>query len=80
MRPWDAVREGHFPHFKYFVGGITNPTLNLLDRHLSRGAGNRLALVWEGEDGQSRFFTYRMLAAEVNRCRQHAQAAGRREG
>jgi acetyl-CoA synthetase len=68
MRPWDAVREGHFPHFRYFVGGITNPTLNLLDRHLSRGAGNRLALVWEGEDGQSRFFTYRMLAAEVNRA------------
>ena len=68
MRPWDAVREGHFPHFRYFVGGITNPTLNLLDRHLSRGAGNRLALIWEGEDGQSRFFTYRMLAAEVNRA------------
>jgi acetyl-CoA synthetase len=67
-RPWDQVREGHFPHFRYFVGGISNPTLNLLDRHLSRGAGNRLALVWEGEDGHSRFFTYRMLAAEVNRC------------
>jgi acetyl-CoA synthetase len=68
MRPWDAVREGHFPHFRYFVGGITNPTLTLLDRHLPCGAGNRLALVWEAEDGQSRFFTYRMLAAEVNRA------------
>jgi acetyl-CoA synthetase len=68
MRPWDTVREGHFPHFKYFVGGVTNPTINLLDRHLAHGAGNRLALAWEGEDGQTRFFTYRMLAAEVNRC------------
>jgi acetyl-CoA synthetase len=68
IRRWDTVREGHFPHFKYFVGGITNPTINLLDRHVAGGAGNRLALVWEGEDGQSRFFTYRMLAAEVNRC------------
>ena len=68
MRPWDTVREGHFPHFSYFVGGISNPTLNLIDRHLARGAGNRLALIWEGEDGQSRFFTYRMLAIEVNRC------------
>lgn len=49
MRPWDAVREGHFPHFKYFVGGVGNSTVNLLDRHLTRGADNRLALIWEGE-------------------------------
>ena len=34
MRPWDVVFEGRFPHFKYFVGGISNPTLNLIDRHL----------------------------------------------
>ena len=68
MRRWDTVREGGFPHFRYFVGGIANPTINLIDRHLSAGAGNRLALIWEGEDGTSRFYTYRMLAAEVNRC------------
>jgi acetyl-CoA synthetase len=68
MRRWDAVREGTFPNFKYFVGGVSNPTLNLLDRHLDAGAGNRLALVWEGEDGQSRFYTYGMLSIEVNKC------------
>ena len=43
MRPWDAVQEGRFPHFKYFVGGIGNPTVNLLDRHLARGTDNRVA-------------------------------------
>ena len=68
IRRWDTVREGLFPHFKYFVGGVSNPTINLIDRHLASGAGNRLALIWEGEDGQTRFYTYRMLAAEVNRC------------
>jgi len=67
-RRWDTVREGHFPDFKYFVGGIGNPTVNMIDRHLASGAGNRLALVWEGEDGQSRFYTYGMLALEVNKC------------
>ena len=61
-------REGDFPHVKYFVGGITNPTLNLLDRHVAQGNGNRVALIWEGEDGQARFFTYRMLLVDVNRC------------
>ncbi len=68
MRPWDAVREGSFPHFKYFVGGIGNPSVNLLDRHLAQGADNRLALIWEAEDGQTRFFTYRMLFVEVCKC------------
>src|SRR4051812_2939 len=38
MRPWDVVQEGHFPHFRYFVGGVGNPTVNLIDRHLARGA------------------------------------------
>jgi len=33
-----------FSAFKYFVGGVGNPTVNLLDRHLARGADNRLAL------------------------------------
>ena len=28
-RRWDAVREGRFPDFKYFVGGIGNPTVNM---------------------------------------------------
>ena len=28
MRLWDVVQEGCFPHFKYFVGGVGNPTVN----------------------------------------------------
>jgi acetyl-CoA synthetase len=80
MRRWDTIREGGFPHFKYFVGGIGNPTVNLLDRHLASGEGNRLALVWESEDGQSRFYTYRMLAAAVNRCANTLKGLGVRKG
>jgi acetyl-CoA synthetase len=80
IRPWDTVAEGGFPHFRFFVGGITNPTINMLDRHLARGADNRLALVWEGEEGESRFFTYRMLAVEVNRCANVLKALGVRKG
>jgi acetyl-CoA synthetase len=67
LRPWDTVSDGEFPHFRFFTGGVSNPTINLLDRHLAHGADNRLALVWEGEDFETRFFTYRMLAIEVNK-------------
>ncbi len=80
MRPWDRVREGDFPHFRYFVGGITNPTLSLLDRHLTAGAADRPALIWEGEDQQTRSFTYRTLTEEVNRCANVLRALGVRKG
>jgi acetyl-CoA synthetase len=65
MRRWDSVQKGHFPNFEFFSGGIANPCENLLDRHLEMGADNRLALIWEGEDFDTRFFTYRMLFVEV---------------
>jgi acetyl-CoA synthetase len=67
LRHWDTVYEGDFPHFRFFAGGVSNPTINLLDRHLAQGADNRLALIWEGENFDTRFYTYRMLAVEVNK-------------
>lgn len=67
IRPWDTVRKGDLPSFEYFSGGVMNPCVNLLDRHVRSGAGNRVALIWEGEDGSSTFLTYRMLLAEVGK-------------
>src|SRR5699024_6060497 len=58
---------GSLPEFEFFKGGISNPCYNLLDRHVENGAGNRTALIWESEDGESSFYTYAMLLAEVNR-------------
>jgi acetyl-CoA synthetase len=45
-----------------------NPCINMIDRHIEAGFGNRLALIWEGENGESRFFTYRMLLDAVLRA------------
>jgi len=67
IRPWDTVRKGDLPSFEYFSGGVMNPCVNLLDRHVRGGAGNRVALIWEGEDGSSTFLTYQMLLAEVGK-------------
>jgi len=64
-RKWDKVMEGTFPHFKFFVNGVMNPCYNLIDRHLEEGADNRLALIWEGENEDTKFYTYKMLHAEV---------------
>ena len=66
-RRWDKVLDGGFPNFRYFIGGLSNVCYNLLDRHLVNNGDNRLALIWEGENGERKFYTYRMLHAEVNR-------------
>src|SRR3954464_6958332 len=65
--PWNETISGQLPDFRFFTGGISNPSINLLDRHVENGAGNRTALIWEGENGDSKFYTYNMLLAEVNR-------------
>ncbi|MCY0901871.1 MAG: acetate--CoA ligase [Firmicutes bacterium] len=65
--PWQETMTGSLPDFQYFTGGISNPCYNLLDRHIANGAANRTALIWEGENGDSQLYTYRMLLAEVNR-------------
>ncbi|MGC8595655.1 MAG: hypothetical protein ACP5MI_08635 [Candidatus Kryptoniota bacterium] len=65
--PWEKTIEGNLPDFKFFVGGITNPAYHMLDANLKKGYGNKLALIWEGEDFTTKFYTYNMLYWEVNR-------------
>ena len=66
FRPWDRVLEWDPPFSKWFVGGRLNAAYNCLDRHLE-SRGDRTALIWEGEPGDAREFTYRELHEEV--CR-----------
>jgi acetyl-CoA synthetase len=65
--PWDRVLEWTPPHAKWFVGGTLNVAHNCLDRHLEAGRGNQAALIWEGEPGDTRTYTYRELHREVSK-------------
>ena len=55
------------PFAEWFVGGTTNVSYNALDRNLAAGLGARTAILWEGEPGDTRSFTYAELQREV--CR-----------
>src|SRR5699024_985672 len=57
-----------------------NPCYNLLDRHVENGAANRTALIWEGEDGKTSFYTYQMLLAEVSRFANVLKSFGVKKG
>src|SRR5699024_136533 len=78
--PWTETLRGELPDFEFFVGGISNPSINLLDRHIENGAGNRTALIWESENGDSKFYTYNMLLAEVNRFANALKSLGVKKG
>src|SRR5690348_11439343 len=67
-KPFDKVLDWQFPFAKWFIGGELNASYNCLDRHLSGARRNKVALIWEGEPGDSRIYTYQMLAMEVARC------------
>ena len=56
------------PFARWFGDGELNVAYNCLDRHVLAGNGDRVALHWEGEPGDSRSLTYAELTLEVKRA------------
>jgi acetyl-CoA synthetase len=67
--PFDEVLDwSEAPFAKWFVGGKLNVAYNCVDRHVEAGNGDRVAIRWEGEPGDSRELTYADLLAEVSKA------------
>ena len=62
---WHTVLEWEPPHARWFVGGKLNVSHNCLDRHLDGPRRNKVALIWEGEPGDVREYTFESLHREV---------------
>lgn len=62
---WDQVLDWQPPFAKWFVNGKINISYNCLDRHLTPERKDKVALIWEGENGDSRSLTYTELHREV---------------
>ncbi|MBE2189513.1 MAG: acetate--CoA ligase [Desulfobulbaceae bacterium] len=68
FQKWDKViDDSEKPFYKWFTGGRTNISYNCLDRHVKTYRRNKLALIWEGEDGEHRTMSYFRLHNDV--CR-----------
>ena len=80
FRKWDRVMEWNPPHAKWFTGGRLNVCYNCVDRHLTGARRDKPALVWEGEPGDRRSFTYAELAVEVGRFANVLKALGVKRG
>ena len=80
FKKWDRVLKWEPPHAEWFGGGRINLSYNCLDRHLSTWRRNKAALIWEGEPGEIRTFTYQQLHTEVCKFANVLKHAGVQRG
>ena len=67
FEPFEKVLKWKPPHAKWFADGKLNAAYNCLDRHLDGPRRNKAALIWEGEPGDVRVYTYWDLHREVSK-------------
>jgi len=81
FKKWDQVLdESNKPFYKWFVGGKINIVHNAIDRHLKTWRRNKLALIWEGEPGDFRTFSYHALNREVSKFANILKSMGVKKG
>ncbi len=79
--PWNKVLDdSNKPFYKWFTGAKFNIIHNAIDRHLTTARRNKLALIWEGEDGSVRTFSYHALNREVSKLANVLKSMGVKKG
>jgi acetyl-CoA synthetase len=68
------------PHAKWFADGELNVAVNCVDRHVTAGHGQQVAIHWEGEPGDTRTITYNDLLTEVCKTANALTALGLKAG
>ena len=56
------------PFAKWFTDGKINACFNALDRHVLQGNGDKVAILFEGEPGDTKSYTYSQLLAETKQA------------
>ncbi len=80
FKPWRKVLDWKPPFAKWFVGGKINISHNCLDRHIEGWRRNKAAILWEGEPGDRRTYTYQELHREVCKFANVLKESGVRKG
>jgi len=79
-KKWSKILEWDPPFAKWFIGGKLNASVNCLDRHLDTPRKNKVALFWEGENGEKSTLTYYQLYENVCRLANVLKDLGIKKG
>ncbi|HAG08131.1 MAG TPA: acetyl-coenzyme A synthetase [Desulfotomaculum sp.] len=79
--PWEkTLNDQNPPFYKWFEGGKVNIFHNAVERYNNTPMRNKLALIWEGENGEMRTYSYHALCREVNKCANLLKNMGVKKG
>lgn len=68
VEPSETLDWSNPPFAKWFADGKLNVAYNCVDRHVENGLGDRVAIHFEGEPGDTRAITYAELQREVSKA------------
>jgi len=80
FRTWDRVLDWDPPFAKWFPGGMINASYLCVDRHLKSWRRNKVAIYWEGENGEERTLSYSQLCREVKSLASALKKMGVKDG
>ncbi|MGX1755895.1 acetate--CoA ligase [Streptomyces lydicus] len=78
--PTQTLDWSNAPFAKWFADGKLNVAYNCVDRHVENGLGDRVAIHFEGEPGDTRAITYAELQREVSKTANALTELGVRSG
>jgi len=82
-KPWKNVRNINFKEgkIKWFENGKLNVSYNCLDRHVESGMGEKIAMIWEGNNPEEdKSFTYAELLSQVKKFANVLKSIGVEKG
>ena len=77
--PWKKTLDWQPPFARWFVGGTINASYNALDVHQNDKA-DKPAILWEGENGESRIITYHDMFIQVQKFSNVLKSLGVKKG
>ena len=77
--PWEKTLDWQPPFARWFVGGTINASYNALDIHRNSRI-DKLAILWEGENGESRKLTYGDMLIQVQKFSNVLKSLGVQRG
>ncbi|WP_141055203.1 acetate--CoA ligase [Tepidiphilus succinatimandens] len=75
-----VLDESNAPFYKWFADGVLNASYNCLDRHVAAGLGDKVAIIFEADDGKVTKVTYRELLARVGQFANALKSLGVKKG
>ncbi|SEL20557.1 acetyl-CoA synthetase [Roseateles sp. YR242] len=75
-----VLNDSDAPFFKWFEDGKLNASYNCLDRHVAAGRGDRVALIFEADDGTVTRVTYAELLAKTSQLANALKQRGVQKG